>query len=52
VLGVYHADHSIMTSGFLDEVQGATGGVVGQMGYSSDDAETWLVTDELSAAMS
>ena len=48
VIGIYNADHSIMTAGFLDEQYVATGGVVGQMGYSSDGAETWLVTDALS----
>ena len=37
-----------MTAGFLDELHVATGGVVGQMGYSSDGAETWLVTDAVS----
>jgi photosystem II stability/assembly factor-like uncharacterized protein len=34
-----------MTAGFLDEQHVATGGVVGQMGYSSDGAQTWLETD-------
>ena len=48
VLGVYNADQSIMTAGFLDELHVATGGVIGQMGYSSDGAETWLLTDALS----
>jgi photosystem II stability/assembly factor-like uncharacterized protein len=43
VIGVYNADHSIMTAGFLDETHVATGGVIGQMGYSSDGAETWQV---------
>lgn len=48
VIGVYNADQSIMTAGFLDELHVATGGVVGQMGYSSDGAETWLITDAAS----
>ena len=48
VIGVYNADQSIMTAGFLDELHVATGGVVGQMGYSSDGAETWLLTDAVS----
>src|SRR6266498_2079754 len=43
VIGVYNADHSIMTAGFLDELHVATGGVIGQMGYSSDAGRTWLV---------
>ena len=47
IVGVYNTDHSIMTAGFLDELHVATGGVIGQMGYSSAGAETWLVTDEL-----
>jgi photosystem II stability/assembly factor-like uncharacterized protein len=45
VVGVYNADHSIMTAGFLDEKYVVTGGVMGQMAYSSDSAETWLITD-------
>ncbi len=32
-----------MTGGFLDELHVATGGVIGQMGVSSDGAQTWLV---------
>jgi hypothetical protein len=43
VIGVYDADHSIMAAGFLDETHVATGGVIGQMGYSSDGAQTWQV---------
>lgn len=42
---MYNADQSIMTAGFLDELHVATGGVVGQMGYSNDGAKTWLNTD-------
>jgi len=34
-----------MTAGFLDELHVATGGVIGQMAYSSDGAKTWLNTD-------
>jgi len=45
VLGVYNADQSIMTAGFLNEQVVATGGVIGQMGYSNDGAKTWLLTD-------
>jgi hypothetical protein len=45
VVGVYNEDQSIMTAGFLDERLVATGGVFGQMAYSSDGAETWLMTD-------
>lgn len=45
VIGVYKADHSIMTAGFLDELHVATGGVMGQMGYSDNGAQTWLVTN-------
>ena len=45
IVGIYNADQSIMTAGFLNEQVVATGGVVGQMGYSSDGAQTWLVTD-------
>ena len=47
VVGVYNADQSIMTAGFRDELHVATGGVVGQMGYSNDGGETWLITDAL-----
>src|SRR5262245_40744548 len=47
VIGVYNADQSIMTAGFLDEQVVATGGVIGQMGYSNDGGETWLITDAL-----
>jgi len=45
IVGIYNADQSIMTAGFLNEHVVATGGVVGQMGYSNDGAQTWLVTD-------
>ncbi len=45
LIGVYDADQNIMTAGFLNEQVVATGGVVGEMGYSSDGAQTWLVTD-------
>ena len=45
MVGVYKADQSIMTAGFLDEQHVSTGGVIGQMGYSSDGAATWLVTN-------
>ena len=45
VVGVYNADQNIMTAGFLDEVHVATGGVIGEMGYSGDGGQTWLVTD-------
>src|SRR5689334_3014649 len=48
VIGTYSGDHSIMTAGFLDEFHVATGGVIGQMGVSSDGAQTWLVTNALS----
>ncbi|HJS17382.1 MAG TPA: hypothetical protein VJ785_01445 [Anaerolineales bacterium] len=47
IVGVYNASHDIMTAGFPDEQYAATGGVTGQMAYSSDGAETWLVTDSL-----
>ena len=47
VVGVYNADHSIMTAGFLDETHVATGGVMGRMGYSSDGAQTWLLTNSM-----
>jgi hypothetical protein len=47
LIGVYNADHSIMTAGFLDELHVATGGVLGQMGVSSDGAQTWLVTNSM-----
>lgn len=47
VIGVYNASHNIMTAGFLDEQHVATGGVVGQMGVSSDGAKTWLVTNSM-----
>lgn len=46
-VGVYNVDHSIMTAGFLDEQHVVTGGVMGQMAYSSDGAQTWLKTDAL-----
>ena len=45
VVGVYNADQSIMTAGFLNEQVVATGGVIGQMAYSNDSAANWLVTD-------
>ncbi len=45
IVGVYNEDQSIMTAGFLDEKHVATGGVLGQMAYSSNGAETWLETD-------
>lgn len=45
VVGVYNEDQSIMTAGFLNELVVATGGVIGQMAYSSDGAQTWLQTD-------
>lgn len=45
IVGIYNADQSIMTAGFLNEQVVATGGVVGQMGYSNDGAQTWLVTN-------
>jgi photosystem II stability/assembly factor-like uncharacterized protein len=45
VVGVYSADHSIMTAGFLNEQVAATGGMLGQMAYSNNAAATWLVTD-------
>lgn len=45
VVGVYDEHQSIMTAGFLDETHVVTGGVIGQMAYSSDGAETWLETD-------
>jgi len=47
VIGVYNEDHSIMTAGFLDEQVVATGGVLGQMAYSSDGARTWLQTNSM-----
>jgi photosystem II stability/assembly factor-like uncharacterized protein len=45
VVGVYDEHQSIMTAGFLDETHVVTGGVIGQMAYSSDATETWLKTD-------
>lgn len=48
VVGVYNADQNIMTAGFLDELHVATGGVIGEMGYSNNGGQTWLVTDALS----
>ncbi|MBC7876018.1 MAG: hypothetical protein H7Y59_02505 [Anaerolineales bacterium] len=45
VVGFYDEHQSIMTAGFLDETHVVTGGVIGQMAYSSDAAETWLETD-------
>jgi hypothetical protein len=47
MLGVYNEDQSIMTAGFLDEQYVATGGVLGQMAYSSNGAETWLITNSM-----
>jgi hypothetical protein len=47
VIGIYTADQSIMTAGFLNETYVATGGVIGQMGYSSDGAQTWLITNSM-----
>lgn len=47
IVGVHNENHSIMTAGFLNEQYVITGGVVGQMAYSSDGAETWLETDSL-----
>ena len=44
VIGVYDEDHSIMTASFLNEQVVTTGGVLGQMAYSSDGAQTWLQT--------
>jgi hypothetical protein len=43
LIGIYNADHSIMTAAFLDETHVATGGVVGQMGYSDNGGQSWLV---------
>lgn len=45
VVGEYNASHNIMTAGFLNEQVVATGGVIGEMGYSGDGAQTWLVTN-------
>jgi photosystem II stability/assembly factor-like uncharacterized protein len=47
VVGVYNEDHSIMTAGFLNEQVAATGGVLGQMAYSSDGAKIWLHTNSM-----
>jgi len=47
VVGIYSEDHSIMTAGFLNESYVVTGGVIGQMAYSSDGAATWLKTDSM-----
>jgi hypothetical protein len=47
VIDVYNENHSIMTAGFLDEQYVATGGVLGQMAYSSDGAKTWLKTNSM-----
>lgn len=47
VLGVYDASHNIMTAGFLNEQVAATGGVIGEMAYTADGAETWLVTNSM-----
>ena len=47
VIGVYNENHSIMTAGFLNEQYVATGGVIGQMAYSSDGAQTWLQTNSM-----
>jgi hypothetical protein len=40
VVGVYDERHSIMTAGFWDEQTAVTGGVMGEMAYSADGAET------------
>ncbi len=45
IVGIYSADHSIMTAGFLNEQVAATGGMLGQMAYSNDSALDWLVTE-------
>jgi hypothetical protein len=45
IVGIYNADQSIMTAGFLNEQVVATGGMLGQMAYSNDSAASWLVTD-------
>lgn len=47
VVGVFDASHNIMTAGFLNEQVAATGGVIGEMGYSSDSGRTWLVTSSM-----
>lgn len=47
VLGVHDASHNIMTAGFLNEKVAATGGVGGEMAYTDDGAETWLVTNSM-----
>jgi photosystem II stability/assembly factor-like uncharacterized protein len=47
ILGVYGAHHNIMTAGFLNEQIAATGGVMGQMAFSADGAQTWLVTNSM-----
>lgn len=45
IVGIYNADQSIMTAGFLNEQVVATGGMLGQMAYSNDSAASWLITD-------
>jgi hypothetical protein len=47
VIGVYDEHQSIMAAGFLNEEYVVTGGVMGQMAYSSDGAESWLQTDSM-----
>lgn len=47
VIGVYDENHSIMAAGFFDLFHVVTGGVIGQMAYSSDSTATWLETDSL-----
>jgi photosystem II stability/assembly factor-like uncharacterized protein len=47
VLGVYSASHNIMTAGFLNEKVAATAGVIGEMAYTDDGAETWRVTNSM-----
>jgi hypothetical protein len=47
IIGVYDASHNIMTAGFLDQQVVATGGVIGEMGYSNDGAKTWLVNNSM-----
>jgi photosystem II stability/assembly factor-like uncharacterized protein len=47
VIGVYNADHSIMTAGFVDDLHVATGGVIGEMGYSGDGGQSWLVNNSV-----
>jgi hypothetical protein len=47
MIGVYGNSHNIMAAGFLNEQVVATGGVGGEMAYSGDGAETWLVTNSM-----